>query len=91
MERPILDRESRLNHGRYWAKSSFLTEAESGVSNAYVYVYSFSADPIRALATGAKLNSYKFQGQELLNVTFPSALASASTLEVFAFAEYIVH
>ena len=66
--RPILDRESRLNHGRYWAKSSYLTEAESGVSNAYVYVYSFSADPIRALATGAKLNSYKFQGQELLNV-----------------------
>ena len=88
--RPIVDREARLNTPRYWIKSSYLTEVESAASSAYVYVYSFSADPIRALQSGARLNSYKFTGQELLNLTFPSALASASTLEVYAYAEYAV-
>ena len=85
--RPILDKESRLNHARYWTKSSYLTDADTAVSNSYVYIYSFSADPVMALQTGARLNSYKFVGQEILNVNFPTALAAASTLEVYAYTE----
>ena len=86
--RSILDRESRLNHSKYWTKSSYLADYENGaISNSFVYLYSFSADPVLALTSGAKLNSFKFTGQELLNVTFPTALAGASTLEVFAFQE----
>ena len=88
--RPILSRESRLNNARFWTRSTYLTEVDSGVSNAYVYLYSFSADPVRALQSGARLNAYKFTGQELLNLTFPSDLAAASTLEVYVYAENTV-
>ena len=85
--RPIQNAESRLNHSRYWSKSSYLSEADMSVSNSYVYIYSFSADPVLALQSGARLNSYKFVGQEILNITLPTPLAAASTLEVFAFTE----
>ena len=85
--RPISDRESRLNHSRYWTKSSYLADAESEVSDSYVYIYSFSADPCLALATGSRLNSKTFTGQEVLNITFNTALTTACTLEIFGFAE----
>ena len=88
--RPISDRESRLNHSRYWSKSSYLCDAESAISDSYVYIYSFSVDPCLALTTGSRLNAKTFTGQETLTVTFNSALASPSTLEVFASAESTV-
>ena len=90
--RPILDKESRLNHSRYWSKSSYLSEVDMDVpvSKSNCYIYSFSADPILALASGAKLNSHKFSGQELLNITLPVSLVTASTLEVYAFQEAVL-
>ena len=90
--RPQLDRENRLNHAsRYWAKSSYLADYENGaISNGFVYLYSFSADPVLAYQSGSRLNAYKFTGAETLVVSFPSALGSNSLLEVFAFQESIL-
>lgn len=84
--RSILSREALLVNGKDWSKSSYLCDFAVGTSDSYVYLHSFSADPEEALASGRKLGSRPFSGNEILQITC-SALGSASLLEIYAFRE----
>jgi hypothetical protein len=68
-----------------WCKSSYTAETQYGVvnNNAYVYMYSFSADPVESATTGVGFNAHRFIGNEQLQLTFP---VSATNLQVDLYA-----
>ena len=74
-----------------WCKSSYTAETAYGVvnNNAYVYMYSFSADPVESALTGVGYNAHRFLGNEQLQLTFP---VSANNLQVdlYAMAEAVL-
>jgi hypothetical protein len=76
-----------LTMGKWWSKSSYLADSFSGTSNAYVYSYSFSADPALAFENGAHYTTRKFNGSEQLQIQFGSALETNVQVDVFAYLE----
>jgi hypothetical protein len=72
-----------LEQGKYWSKSTYLTDYINGISNSYVYTWSFAADPIASYMTGADYNSYTFQGNEQLVIYFSSATTQQFQLDVY--------
>ena len=72
--------------GRSWSKSSYLGETALSTNNngANVYLWSFSADASETATTGVDLNTYKFTGNEQLQINFVGSLAAGVTIEVFA-------
>ena len=76
-----------LQQGKWWAKSSYLSESFSGVSNAYVYTYSFSADPALAMLNGGYYTTRKFTGSEQIQITFTGSLGANTQIDVFAYVE----
>ena len=72
--------------GRSWSKSSYLGETALSTNNngANVYIWSFSADASETATTGVDLNTYKFTGNEQLQIIFVGSLAAGVTVEVFA-------
>ena len=69
-----------------WIQSSYSSETATGVvnNNAYVYMYSFSADPIQTALNAVPLNSHYFRGNEQLQLVFPSTTASNYQVDVYA-------
>lgn len=95
---PITDSLSLNYLSQFWTNSSYLSETATG-SNAVgtivnngsnVYLWSFSSDPMAALASGKLLSSRPFQGSEQLLLTYPSALATNVQVEVYAMCESLV-
>jgi hypothetical protein len=72
--------------GREWSRSSYLSETALNTTNngANVYIWSFSADCIETATTGIDMNTYRFSGNEQLQINFVSALAAGCTIDVYA-------
>ena len=72
--------------GREWSRSSYLSETALNTTNngANVYIWSFSADCIETATTGVDMNTYRFSGNEQLQINFVSALAAGVTIDVYA-------
>lgn len=95
---PITDALSLNYLSQYWTNSSYLSETSTGsnatgtiVNNgANVYCWSFSSDPMSALDSGKLLSSRPFQGNEQLQITWTSSLATNVQVEVYAMCESIL-
>jgi hypothetical protein len=74
----IKDSQARLLLGKYYTRSSYLAEP------AYVYVYAFSLAPANSFTKGVDLGKRKFVGNETLQITFTSTLASQVQVDVLA-------
>ena len=72
--------------GRDWSKSSYLSETALSTTNngANVYLWSFSASCVETAETGIDINTYKFTGNEQLQITFTGSLAAGVTVDVYA-------
>ena len=72
--------------GRHWTRSSYLSETALGTTKngANVYVWSFSASCTENAITGVDINTYRFTGNEQLQITFTGALAAGVTVDVYA-------
>ena len=72
--------------GRSWTKSSYLSETALSTTNngANVYVWSFSASAHETAESGIDMNTYKFTGNEQLQITFATTLAAGVTIDVYA-------
>ena len=86
----------------HWCKSSYPSEWAGGHdlvgdvrdNGASVYAWSFSADTVAAHQHGQALGSHHFQGNEVLEINFPSSFSSGSTpatIHVFASTEQFLH
>ena len=95
---PISDALSLNYLSQYWSNSSYLSETATGsnsqgtiVNNgANVYCWSFSSDPMSSLNSGKLLSSRAFQGNEQLQITWTSSLATNVQVEVYAMCESIL-
>ena len=72
--------------GREWSKSSYLAETALSTTNnnANVYIWSFSASCVESAETGVDMNTYRFTGNEQLQITFTGSLGAAITIDVYA-------
>ena len=72
--------------GRSWTKSSYLSETALSTTNngANVYVWSFSASAHETAESGIDMNTYKFTGNEQLQITFATTLAAGVTIDVYS-------
>ena len=72
--------------GRDWSKSSYLAETALSTTNngANVYIWSFSADSVSTAESGTDMNTYRFSGNEQLQINFTGALAAGVTIDVYA-------
>jgi len=70
--------------GRSWTKSSYLSETALSTTNngANVYMWSFSASCVETAESGVDINTYKFTGNEQLQITFTGSLAANMTIDV---------
>jgi len=59
-------------------------------TNAYVYFYSFSADPLESAKTGNGYNHHSFKGNEQLQITFVSAPTSSIQIDLYAMVESVL-
>ena len=67
-------------------KTYYMNDSYTGVSNSYVYVYSFSIDPLSDINTGKfSSGSRTFLGTESILITFSSALTSTYQIDVFSY------
>jgi hypothetical protein len=77
-----------------WCKSSYFAETSFGPATndnkANFYCFAFSGDIVSALSYGQCLTSRKFTGNETLTLVFPSALAAAVQVDVYASVESIL-
>ena len=76
-----LDYQSTL----YWPGD--LTDVASGLGGApkSLYTVAFAQDPMRVIHHGSQLGGYHFTGTEILNITFPAALAANNVVDIIAF------
>jgi hypothetical protein len=77
-----------------WCKSSYFSETSFGSAaidnKANFYCFAFSGDIVSALSYGQCLTSRRFTGNETLTLVFPSALAGAVQVDVYASVESIL-
>lgn len=59
-------------------------------TNAYVYFYSFSADPHESSKSGNGYNHHAFKGNEQLQITFTSAPSSSVQIDLYAAVESVL-
>ena len=74
-----------------WVDSSFTTETAYGINNnnAYVYMFSFSADTQHTHNTSSRNGEYIFNGNEQLKISCP-ALAATSIVECYAYTHSVI-
>ena len=60
-------------------KSSYTSEA-----NANVYMWSFSASPVDTFQDGVDLSTFRFSGNEQLQIQFTGSLAANVQVDVYA-------
>jgi len=76
-----------------WFKSSYTNENSAGYgtnNGANVYSFSFGADPISTIESSVFLNSFKFTGNEQLQIQFTGTLGANVQVDVYAFVESYV-
>ena len=80
---------SNYNRSSYTSEIAGSANVFGNINNygSYAYGYSFSTNISKALSLGLCLGSKQFTGQETLTVNFPSALTSASQLDVYFLVE----
>lgn len=61
-------------------KSSYTSE-----TNANVYMWSFSASPVDSFQDGVELSTFRFNGNEQLQIQFTGSLAANVQVDVYAF------
>ena len=61
-------------------KSSYTSE-----TNANVYMWSFSASPVDSFQDGVELSTFRFNGNEQLQIQFTAPLAANVQVDVYAF------
>ena len=72
-----------------WIKSSYTSETAYGIVNinAYVYMYSFTADPTLSHETGVGYNAHRFHGNEQLQIQFKDQAYSNAQIDVWCVCE----
>jgi len=63
-------------------KSSYTSESSN---NANVYMWSFSASPVDTFQDGVELSTFRFTGNEQLQIQFTGSLAANVQVDVYAF------
>ena len=63
-------------------KSSYTSET---ANNANVYMWSFSASPVDTFQDAVDLSTFKFTGNEQLQIQFTGSLAANVKIDVYAF------
>jgi hypothetical protein len=53
-------------------------------------MYSFADNPVEAANSGVSSGAFRFQGNEQLQITFPTALPEAVNIDVYAYVESVV-
>ena len=89
---------------RKWTSSSYYADqfAYSGYTTPAIYatqtfepssfaiMYSFADNPVEAANSGVSSGAFRFQGNEQLQITFPTALPEAVNIDVYAYVESVV-
>jgi hypothetical protein len=75
---PITDLLSRYVQGGRWFSTTFLNDG------AGVYAYAHSVDPYESFNSAAQLGGHQYTGQEVLRLTFSTALAASAQVDVYA-------
>ena len=88
----ILSQYQLLQLNKDWVQSTYSCETAQGITNnnAYVYMYSFTADPHESVKTGQAFNSHRFIGNEQLQITFKNNAYSNCEIICFAMCEAVV-
>ena len=81
----------------FYSRSSYTSENATGSNLAgtvinngsNVYAWAFSSNICEALSHGLLLGHRKFLGNEQLQITFTSSLASAVQVDVFAYCQSV--
>ena len=69
-----------------WLRTFYLNDSYTGVSNRYVYAYSFAISPLEDINVGRSSGGSRvFSGVESLLLTFNSALTSTYQIDCFAY------
>ena len=96
----------QLQHimAKTWTVSSYLEDVNSiitpplyQVPNNFVYIYSFSSDPIDTVSSGASHNTHRFLGNEQLQINWKSDMNSNSSvpdstyqIDVYAYVQSVI-
>jgi hypothetical protein len=89
---PISNAQALMVLGNDICKSSYLSETALGITNnsANVYVYSFAGDVVESEQNGLSTGVRHFTGNEILKITFQSALGASAQLDVYAYCESVL-
>jgi len=58
--------------------------------SSFAIMYSFADNPVEAANSGVSSGAFRFQGNEQLQITFPSVLSEAVNIDVYAYVESVV-
>ena len=83
-----------------WTISSYLQDINTSVQaaskpNNFVYLYSFSSDPIDCVQTGATHNTHRFSGNEQLQINWKDDMNTGSNnatyqIDVYAYVQAVI-
>ncbi len=62
-----------------------IKSSNTSETNANVYMWSFSASPVDTQQDGVELSTFKFNGNEQLQIQFTGLLAASVQVDVYAF------
>ena len=83
---PIKSTFNQAIQSAAWLRTFYLNDSYTGISNSYVYVYSFAIDPLVDINTGKSSGGSRvFSGVESLLLTFPSALTQSYQIDCYAY------
>ena len=83
---PIRSTFNQAIQSAAWLRTFYLNDSYTGVSNSYVYVYSFAISPLEDINVGRSSGGSRvFSGVESLLLTFPSALTQSYQIDCFAY------
>lgn len=81
---------NRTVQAKSWNRSFYLMDALTGVSNAYVFQYSWSLQPFDSINNG-KANTFRqMTGTENLKINFSSALGATYDITFFAMTQSLI-
>ena len=78
---------NRTVMAQHYNKSFYLADILKGVSNAFVFQYSWSLSPFDAINSGKSLSYRVFDGSEQLTINFNSALSGTYEIRGYFFCQ----
>jgi len=88
--RKLLEKISQSSYQEEFYGGSSLSGGEVADNGANIWIWSFSADPVRALKEGLALGSHQFQGNEVLRITNGPVAWQATQIQVFGYTESVL-